>query len=491
MKIELSQNIQKISVQNCPNTNISFSGKEINDSIELRSKQKKEKNVSFGQGFLKKIFSFSFLHNSDGTSSKPEPSDYAKELSSGVLRCLETEIPPENFECIMTANEFREILPSLNSENFMSSESNIEDGTYFVDLDYQCNYSKGNENIYDILDNAVEYANEYHAKTGKKFIFALTDRDILEGVQHAVRIIGENPEKFKNLKFIPAIKLSYSHKAPNSQLNYENSEMLVYGINPFSQTLINFVDFTIAKRKAMVFDFIKEVYELYPEFAYSIIEFANQNDLKYKRDFTVSNLYWRAREYAETKGDTAMTYFEVVPEEILKEAENIINQLGKVIFGSQQSAYSPFGTNIIKEDSELNQRIKDVFTKYSTRFDETKRKVVSSAENIYSEMINCLSLQSQKPVLALSAPFYLSHYYEEENSDEFPNVVEFIKDLKKDSNGMLEAFESVVPIYDLDSNLTPETIRNFNNYIKENTGLHEVGGSFAKYNIIKQDYMNF
>ena len=82
--------------------------------------------------------------------------------------------------------------------------------------------------------------------------------------------------------------------------------------------------------------------------------------------------------------------------------------------------------------------------------------------------------------MALSAPFYFSHYFEESGSKTFEKVVKFIKELQENSNGMLLAFESVVPKYDLDSNLTPDIIKNFNNYMRNNTDLYEVGGSFAK-----------
>lgn len=169
----------------------------------------------------------------------------------------------------------------------------------------------------------------------------------------------------------------------------------------------------------------------------------------------------------------------MVPEDVVNEAEDIINQLDQIFVDSSKGAYSALGSQIIK-DSELNKSIKGVFEKYSTHLDEDKGKVVSSAENLYDDMIDCLSLETSKPVIALSAPFYLSHYHEEKGCSEFPNVVEFINELQERSNGMLVAFETVVPSYDLDSSLTQDTVKNFNSYIKEHTDLYEVGGSFAK-----------
>ncbi len=436
-------------------------------------------NISFGK--ISDFFRKSKEVNTKQQIPKTEEnlSDFAKELSAGIKSTTGKIIPPQNLKNIMSPNEFKNLLPDLTCENFISSKKNKETGVYCIDLDYHSNFSRGKENVFDILDNAANYADEYYKKTGKKFVFALTDRDTLDSVRHAIRIIGENPEKFKNLKFVPSVKISYAHEAPNSQLKFENSDMLVYGINPYSVTMSNFIENLITKRKAMIISFIKEVNTLYPEFAYNLIEFAQQNNIKYKRDFTLSNLYWRAREYAETKGDTAIKGLSLVPKEVIKEADDIINKLGKIYIGSDKKAFSVLGSQIIK-DSDVNKSIKNVFETYSTHEDKKQGKVVSSAENLYDEMITCLSLQKEKPVIALCAPYYFSHYFEKDKTQTYSNVTDFINKLQARSDGMLLAFESVAPIYDLDANLKPDTIRNFNNYIRQYTDLYEVGGSFAK-----------
>jgi hypothetical protein len=421
---------------------------------------------------------------SDTTSS-----EFAKRLSSGILNVMETEIEPAAFKNIMRPDEIKNILPQLQQENFISTEENQENGIYSVDLDYQTSFSSGVENVFDILTNVAEYADKYYEKTGKDFIFALTDKDNLEGVQHAVREIGLNPEKYEHVKFIPGIKMTYAHKAPNSKIGFENSEMLVYGINPFSKNLINFVDNTLYKRKNMVMGFIKKVYTLYPEFAYNVIEFAKQNTIKYKKDYGVSNLYWRAREYALTKGDTAMQGIDLVPEEIMKQADSILSNMYKVYLGSEDSGVSAHGSDIIKDEA-VNHSVKKVFDDYSTHY--VGDKVVSSAENLYDDMINCLSREKEKPVLAFASPYYFSHYYETQDTQTFDKVVKFMKELQRNSKNMLIAFESIGPGYDIDNNFKPSKahmheihpkIDNFNQYIREHTKLYEVGGSFAKRNM--------
>ena len=493
MEIRVSQNFpnNQYKKSNGQNTSILRSS-GVCDTF-YKTANTNEKNISFSGLFSKILGKKTELPDSKFKAGDI-PSEFASELSSGIKRVMDCNIPAQNFNCIMTPDELREILPNLTQDNFLATTKNQDNGVYCVDLDYQTSFSSGNENIFDILDNVAHYANNYYEKHGKDFIFALTDRDSIEGLQHALRIIGLNPDKFRHVKFVPGIKMSFAHEAPNSNIGYENSDMLIYGINPFSENVIDFVETTVQKRKNMTINFIRQVNELYPEFAYSVLEFAQQNRIKYKKGFCVSNLYWRAREYAETKGDTAIKGISMVPKEILAEAEEILNELDQIFLGSNQGGFSALGSEIIK-DEEVNKSIKEVFSKYSTHYDDETGRVVSEAENLYDEMIDCLSKEPQKPVLALAAPYYFSHYYEAKDPDTFDKVVSFIENLKEKSNDMLMAFESVAPSYDIDSNLVTKSgklldkytgnhkINLFNDYIRNNTGLFEVGGSFANRNL--------
>lgn len=489
MNIRVSQNLPLNNYKSNKSIDSSLIKRDGVSDTFTNSTPKTNKQVSFS-GLFSNIFSKKTEAPKSTFCTSDIPSEFAAELSTGIKRVMDCDIPAQNFKCVMTPDKFRAILPNLKQENFLATEKNQNDCIYSVDLDYQTSFSSGNENVFDILDNVAQYANKYYEKSGKDFVFAITDRDSIEGLQHALRIVGSNPEKFKHVKIVPGIKMSFAHAAPNSNLGYENSDMLIYGINPFSENVINFVETTVQKRKDMTVNFIKQVNQLYPEFAYSVIEFAQQNRIKYKKGFCVSNLYWRAREYAETKGDTAIKGLAMVPKEIMAEAEEILNELDQVYLGSNQRGFSALGSEIIK-DEEVNKSIKEVFSKYSTHYEESSGKVVSEAENLYEEMIDCLGKEPQTPVLALSAPYYFSHYYEAKDPDTFDKVVDFINDLKDESNDMLLAFESVSPSYDIDSNLTPRSgnpldkyvgnhkINVFNEYIRKNTGLYEVGGSFA------------
>ena len=439
------------------------------------------KRPSFFQS-LKNIFSSGEVEIKPFSQNEPTP--FQKDIAEGIKSGFEEIIPPQNFENIMSPDEFEEILPTLKTENFVYDESFDENTLYSVDLDYATLFSsKTEEQIDDLLEKVENHAKKYYEKTGKKFIFAVTDKDNIYGIRQVIRTIGEEPEKYQHFKLVPAIKLSYAHEAPTSKINYENSEMLVYGINPFSENLTKFIDTTLEKRKKMPLNFIIEIDKIYPDFAYNILEFAEQNRLLFSKDYTVSNLYWRAREYAEGKGGDALKSGTKSPETLYKEVESILNSLGNPLFGFDDSAFKS-STNIDADDDNFNKTIREIFEKYSTHVDPVTGELVSASENTYKEVIDCLSKEKQKPIIAFASPFYLSHYFEDRNHDgSYQKVIDFMKKSIKNSNGMIKAFESMSPSYEIDPYITLKTIEDFNNRIRENIDLYEVGGTMQNRNV--------
>lgn len=459
-------------------------------SVPFKQMEADTFNVSFGSEkkhipWYRRLFVSSYDIATQTTSDlfpTQPPTKFEVNLSNGIKKHFQLDVPAQNLGSIMQPNEIRNFItdPCKKLENYNATPENIMSGVYLGDLDYATNYSNGKENIFDILDKVAQHANKYHSEKNP-FVFAITDRDSIEGVQHAVRIIGQNPDKFKNVKFVPGIKLSFAHEAPYSQTKYENSEMIIYGINPFDDDLVKFVKDLTERRKEMVLGFIREVNETYPDFAYNIIEFIEQNQLKFESDYTVSNLYWRVREYAETKGDMAMKGKEINEEEVLRDAEKIMNMLERIFRGSDKKGNPRYGS-FLQNDSQFNEKIKGIFSKYATKPGANPGEIESTAENTLPQIVEALKSGSEEngtPTMAIASPIYLSHYFEKENATEFKEVVKFLQKLRNETNGMMVAFESLAPNYNIDGNLTDEEIDTFNRYIRTNTTLHEVGGSFA------------
>ena len=75
-------------------------------------------------------------------------------------------------------------------------------------------------------------------------------------------------------------------------------------------------------------------------------------------------------------------------------------------------------------------------------------------------MMNLFLEEETRPVMAIAAPYYLSHYFKDKDPKTFDGVITFLKDLQEQSKGnnpdsepMLIAFESKAPKYRLDDKL--------------------------------------
>lgn len=412
--------------------------------------------------------------------SDKEPTPFQIKMAEGVKKVFEIDIPPQNFENIMSNDEFRKLLPTLKEENFIYNGSYQTNTLYKVELDFQTIFSSGNEILEEKLKEIEEHAKKYYEKTGEKFIFSVADKDDIYGSRHIIEIIGENPEKYQHFKFLPATKFSFAHEAPESGIGFENSELLIYGINPFSENLEELLKKTVKKRKEMITNFVEEIDKYYPDFDYDVLEFSDQNDLVFNKAFTQSNLYWRTREYAEAKGGDALKSSGPSIESRYKQADDIIFNLGALVYG-QDDLYGTISSNIDKKDEDFNLTIRKIFKKYSTHIDEETGKIVSAAENNLEEVMDCLKKEKpeDRPIIAFASPYYLSHHFEPSKHDEtYKNVIDFMQKVIDESDGMITAFESISPKYIKDEYLTKERIDKFNDTIRSNLNLYEVGGSY-------------
>lgn len=472
-----------------PKTYNSYAKQVNQQDCFVNSSAKNNSSISFGRGFfsnlMEKLAYKPAVERVAPYDNGIEPTSYHDALAKGINEYFDIVIPSRNLTNILTPEETKNIISNATADNYIAKQKNIDAGTYFIDLDYESNHTKGGkENLFDIMEKMVKFADELYEKTGKDFVFALADRDTMESLRHVVRLIGENPEKYKHLKFIPAVKISFAHEAPNSPLQYENSSFIAYGINPFSENLISFMENTTKKRKLMILNFLKSVNELYPEFGYNLTEFMEQNKLSFTKDYCVSNLYWRAREYAQNTAITAMQSKKQSPEEIMKNTHNFMYTLGEIIFDNGSELLDAGRDSTLLTDEELNSTIKRIFEKYSTHTDASG-KLVSSAENLFDDLIYCLDSEEYKPIIAYAAPFDLCFDFDRiENItfDQYPKTVEYMKRAREKSKGMITAFQSVVPAYSARKNLNIETIKRFNQYIRDNSdGFYEVGGSYNQY----------
>lgn len=141
-----------------------------------------------------------------------ECSHYLKSLATGVSEMLGEKINPKSLACVMDKSEFVSEILKLKKQNYVYTPENIKNFGFMADFHMHTNHSDGNISVGNLLDEITEYGNKLFARTGKKFMFSITDHDSVAGVKEALGIIAKNPEKFRNVRFIPGVELSFPTK---------------------------------------------------------------------------------------------------------------------------------------------------------------------------------------------------------------------------------------------------------------------------------------
>lgn len=87
---------------------------------------------------------------------------------------------------------------------------NLETGKYGANLHIHSVHSDGQLTVLEILDQAVEYADKRVEKNGAKepFYIAITDHNTAEGCKEALKIIYDNPKKYKNIRLVLGAEIS-------------------------------------------------------------------------------------------------------------------------------------------------------------------------------------------------------------------------------------------------------------------------------------------
>jgi len=155
----------------------------------------------------------------------------------------------------MKDHELKYILKNkLNPENFSTGKNfeNVKDGTFSINLHIHTQYSDGDFSVQELLDQTAKYA-DYRLTKGYSdpVIISVTDHDTLSGTKEALKIIAEDPEKYKNISFVTGIELNSFFYKENKQR--KQLEVLVYGID-----LLGLSDF-VQKIRQININYIKEL----------------------------------------------------------------------------------------------------------------------------------------------------------------------------------------------------------------------------------------
>lgn len=233
--------------------------------------------------------------------------DYLRVLAKDLSKELGEKISSKDLKCVMTKQEMLKELSKLSEQNYVASAENIKNGIFQADLHSHSNYSDGQISVANLLEEAANYGDKLNKMNGKKFIFALSDHDGVEGVKEALKIIAQNPKKFENVKFVPASEVSFifpcqknSERFKRFNSEVQMPEMLVFGLNPFSKKTNDFFNSIYESRLQQIFSAMNKAC-----FHYHTSDF---NNIEYRKFYTnpdkklcFLNQHWRIWNYIHTK----------------------------------------------------------------------------------------------------------------------------------------------------------------------------------------------
>lgn len=127
----------------------------------------------------------------------------------------------------------------------------VNNRTFRASMHTHTIHSDGALTVRELLDKSAQYADEVEAALHNNpeakakhapFTIAITDHDTLEGCKEAVRIISEDPEKYKNLRVVLGCEMSVENRMLGGELKKPvGMHMVVNAINPFDEKLNQFL----------------------------------------------------------------------------------------------------------------------------------------------------------------------------------------------------------------------------------------------------------
>ena len=206
------------------------------------------------------------------TQTFPKDIEYRKQL------LINAGLNPENphkIRSIIGPQEIEKLISEFdNNETVYSSGENFENVLNHkmrANIHMHTIASDGALSVQELLDKSTKYANQVvlNNPTAQKapFIVAITDHDTIESAQKAIKIISENPLKYRNLRVILGVEMTtYNNIATNLINKPTNTHVLVFGIDPNEATFKTFIDGVKAKKRnleIMMVDTANKIYKQY------------------------------------------------------------------------------------------------------------------------------------------------------------------------------------------------------------------------------------
>ena len=379
------------------------------------------------------------------------------------IKCHKKPNIYDDMPCVMQKKEFLSTLKTKKRENYYKNTQNMEKGIFQLDLHSHSNHSDGWGKVENILNQACEYGNKLYKKTGNKFIFALTDHDSVEGVSEALNIIKKDPQKYKNIKFVPGVELSFNILDKDNTI--KSGELLIHCINPNDERIQSLTTKTKNNRKIMIDNTIKELGS-----GFSINEL-KKYFLNEKYETFAYNLHMRVHNYAQIKNRVINIAKEqnTNPDNLFEDLmqKYVFDTNGRRKVQKPNVTYKGFD-KFLKESCYqtktliFDEEIEKKCQKYAPKV--INGKIVEDSENSFEKIIETLK-NDKDIVIGFAHPFFFAK--------DLVNPEETLKSMVKKSKGLIKTTEKFHMAYN--NSIDKNKIEEYNK-ILDNLNLIPLGG---------------
>lgn len=174
---------------------------------------------------------------------------YKNRLVEGLCDTFSLSVREDSLKSVLAPDELKAFLKKFTSQDYSFGDNwditaplreifeNVLNNTYRVNLHVHTNNSDGKMSAEDYLEQSVKYADKVSQKgVGElPYTSAITDHNNIEGVKKVISLIAQEPEKYKNFRFVAGCEfMIYDDKNGLEKPTYE---VVGLGFNPFDKEL--------------------------------------------------------------------------------------------------------------------------------------------------------------------------------------------------------------------------------------------------------------
>ncbi len=276
------------------------------------------KNQSFTSGnpIVDKTYGESWLYVQMMDKQKKESSVYPQDVKYRENLLKNAGLHPENqhkIRSIVGPAEAYSIMKQYNSKPEVYSpgikDENVNNHIMRANLHMHTKASDGSLTVRELLDDAREYADSVakdfsinHSET--PFVVGITDHDTTESASEAIKIISEEPLKYKNLRVMLGAEITtFNNIATDMVSSPTNVHVLTLAIDPNEKYYKSFIDTTKQKKLNLEHSMVQTANEVYKNrYGQSDFFSLNQAKLQYNPlDKNIIGIYNNLDEYFKNK----------------------------------------------------------------------------------------------------------------------------------------------------------------------------------------------